>query len=175
MAQNIYDDPEFFAGYSRLRRSVEGLDGAPEWPALRAMLPPLRGLRVVDLGCGFGWFCRWAREAGAAAVLGLDLSEAMLARARAATADAGVTYRAAPRGGRRAAPAPAPLAFPSPARVGGAPRGGPVPARPRRRRGGARGGAGRAPRTRAAPGAPWGAAGGGGRGGGAAAVVAVGK
>ena len=30
MAQNIYDDPAFFAGYSRLRRSTEGLDGAPE-------------------------------------------------------------------------------------------------------------------------------------------------
>jgi SAM-dependent methyltransferase len=95
MAQNIYDDPEFFAGYSRLRRSVEGLDGAPEWPALRAMLPPLDGRRVVDLGCGFGWFCRWARQAGVASVLGLDLSESMLARARAMTDDPGVTYRRA--------------------------------------------------------------------------------
>ena len=66
MTQNIYDNEEFFAGYSRLPRSVEGLDGAPEWPALRAMLPELRGRRVLDLGCGFGWFCRWAREQGAA-------------------------------------------------------------------------------------------------------------
>ena len=39
------------------------------------MLPDLRGRRVVDLGCGFGWFCRWAREQGAAHVLGLDVSE----------------------------------------------------------------------------------------------------
>ncbi len=92
MAQNIYDDAEFFEGYSRLGRSVEGLAGAAEWPALRAMLPPLRGLSVVDLGCGFGWFCRWAREQGAGRVLGLDLSENMLARARAATADEGVAY-----------------------------------------------------------------------------------
>ena len=30
MTQNIYDDEEFFAFYSRLGRSVEGLDGAPE-------------------------------------------------------------------------------------------------------------------------------------------------
>ena len=92
MAQNIYDDPGFFEGYSRLGRSVEGLAGAAEWPALRALLPDLRGLRVVDLGCGFGWFCRWARERGAAHVLGLDLSERMLARARASTADAAITY-----------------------------------------------------------------------------------
>lgn len=30
MAQNIYDREDFFAGYSRLGRSVEGLDGAAE-------------------------------------------------------------------------------------------------------------------------------------------------
>jgi hypothetical protein len=34
MTQNIYDNEEFFAGYSRLPRSVEGLDGAPEWFAI---------------------------------------------------------------------------------------------------------------------------------------------
>jgi ubiquinone/menaquinone biosynthesis C-methylase UbiE len=90
--QNIYDDPEFFESYSRLDRSVEGLAGAAEWPALRALLPPMSGLEVVDLGCGFGWFCRWAREQGAARVLGVDVSEKMLARARAATSDAAVTY-----------------------------------------------------------------------------------
>ena len=95
MTQNIYDNPEFFAGYSQLGRSVEGLDGAAEWPALRALLPDLRGSSVVDLGCGFGWFCRWAREQGAARVLGLDVSEKMLARARADTGDAAVTYEQA--------------------------------------------------------------------------------
>jgi SAM-dependent methyltransferase len=92
MAQNIYDRPDFFEGYSQLPRSVEGLDGAAEWPALRSMLPKLGGLRVVDLGCGFGWFCRWARQHGAARVLGLDLSERMLAQATAATTDGVVTY-----------------------------------------------------------------------------------
>ncbi|TPK11209.1 class I SAM-dependent methyltransferase [Mesorhizobium sp. B2-5-9] len=95
MAQNIYDQPDFFAGYSQLSRSVEGLDGAAEWPALRAMLPDVGGLRVVDLGCGFGWFCRWAHENGAREVLGLDLSEKMLARARAAGPDTGITYERA--------------------------------------------------------------------------------
>jgi len=83
MTQNIYDDEGFFAGYSRLPRSVDGLDGAPEWPTLCAMLPELSGRNVIDLGCGFGWFCRWARRHGAAQVLGLDVSEKMLARARA--------------------------------------------------------------------------------------------
>ena len=95
MTQNIYDNPEFFEGYSRLGRSVQGLEGAAEWPALRALLPEMQGLRVVDLGCGFGWFCRWSREQGAAQVLGLDVSEKMLARARADTIDQQITYQQA--------------------------------------------------------------------------------
>lgn len=95
MTQNIYDNPEFFSGYSQLGRSVEGLDGAAEWPALRALLPDLRGCSVVDLGCGFGWFCRWAHEQGAVQVLGLDVSEKMLARARAETAYAAIAYQQA--------------------------------------------------------------------------------
>jgi ubiquinone/menaquinone biosynthesis C-methylase UbiE len=92
MTQNIYDNDEFFAGYSRLPRSLQGLDGAPEWPALQALLPDLHGRQVLDLGCGFGWFCRWARENGAAGVLGIDVSEKMLERATATTPDAAVAY-----------------------------------------------------------------------------------
>jgi 2-polyprenyl-3-methyl-5-hydroxy-6-metoxy-1,4-benzoquinol methylase len=70
MAQNIYDNPAFFEGYAQLPRSVQGLDGAPEWPALKSMLPDLNGKRVIDLGCGYGWFCRVARDLGASAVTG---------------------------------------------------------------------------------------------------------
>jgi SAM-dependent methyltransferase len=92
MTQNIYDNEEFFREYSRLPRSVEGLDAAPEWPALRALLPDMRGQRVLDLGCGFGWFCRWARQQGAAHVQGIDVSEKMLARAVAATPDRAIIY-----------------------------------------------------------------------------------
>jgi SAM-dependent methyltransferase len=95
MAQNIYDREDFFAGYSTLPRSVKGLAGAPEWPSVRALLPPLRGRRIVDLGCGFGWFARFAAEEGAAAILALDLSERMLARARGENAHPAISYRRA--------------------------------------------------------------------------------
>jgi SAM-dependent methyltransferase len=81
MTQNIYDNDDFFSAYGKLRRSQEGLAGAPEWPSLRAMLPDLSGLHVLDLGCGFGWFCRHALEAGASTVAGVDVSEKMLTRA----------------------------------------------------------------------------------------------
>lgn len=95
MAQNVYDDDAFFARYAELPRSREGLAAAPEWPALRAMLPPLSGARVLDLGCGYGWFCRFAAAEGAAAVLGLDLSERMLARAASFGVPPGVEYERA--------------------------------------------------------------------------------
>jgi ubiquinone/menaquinone biosynthesis C-methylase UbiE len=92
LTQNIYDDPAFFEGYSQLPRSLAGLDGAAEWPAMRALLPDLRGMTIADLGCGYGWFCRWACEQGAAHVLGLDVSGRMLARAKTMTSNAGITY-----------------------------------------------------------------------------------
>lgn len=95
MTQNIYDDAGFFQNYSQLPRSLRGLHGAPEWPALRALLPPLAGRRVLDLGCGFGWFCRFAAGEGAAEVVGVDVSERMLARARAETSAAEVRYEKA--------------------------------------------------------------------------------
>ncbi|MBV6660955.1 class I SAM-dependent methyltransferase [Pseudomonas yamanorum] len=92
MTQNIYDTEVFFEGYSKMGRSVEGLAGAPEWPALQAMLPSMPGLKVVDLGCGYGWFSRWAQEQGAEQVLGLDVSQKMLARAKEMTSSSAITY-----------------------------------------------------------------------------------
>src|SRR5690349_2775438 len=95
MTQNIYDDPQFFQGYSQMARSIGGLDAAPEWPALKAMLPPMQGLKVVDLGCGYGWFCRWASEQGADSVLGLDVSQKMLEQARKTTVASNIRYERA--------------------------------------------------------------------------------
>ena len=94
-AQNVYDNAVFFENYSTLPRSVHGLDGAPEWPRLQTFLPDLAGARVLDLGCGFGWFCRWAVDHGAAAAVhGVDISSNMLEKARSMTQDkySGITY-----------------------------------------------------------------------------------
>jgi hypothetical protein len=92
MKQNKYDDPAFFANYSQMARSIGRLDEAGEWPAFRALLPTLAGKTVLDLGCGFGWHCRYAREQRARWVVGVDLSEKMLARARASTNDAAISF-----------------------------------------------------------------------------------
>lgn len=93
MTQNIYDNPAFFAGYATLDRSIKGLDGAPEWPTIQTLLPDLQGKRIVDLGCGYGWFCRYARDNGAAEVTGLDVSSKMLAKAQEMTQGEGIIYR----------------------------------------------------------------------------------
>ncbi len=93
MKQNIYDKPEFFAKYCSMPRSTGGLDRAEEWPNFRPLLPDLRDTRVLDLGCGLGWHCRYARQQGASSVVGVDLSERMLARAKALTDNPGIEYR----------------------------------------------------------------------------------
>lgn len=59
------------------------------------MLPTVSGKRVVDLGGGFGWAARWMPEHGASSVLGPDLSENMISRAKADTDDREIEYRIA--------------------------------------------------------------------------------
>jgi SAM-dependent methyltransferase len=91
--QNIYDDPDFFAGYAKLPRSEHGLGIVYEWPAFQRLLPAsLADNRVLDLGCGLGYFAREARARGARQVIGVDLSERMLEEARRRTDDAGIDY-----------------------------------------------------------------------------------
>ncbi len=48
---------------------------------------------MLDLGCGFGWHCRYAREQQARSAVGVDLSEKMLARAGEMTDDPAIEYR----------------------------------------------------------------------------------
>jgi SAM-dependent methyltransferase len=52
-----------------------------EAPGLRALLPPLDGLRVLDAGCGGGRTSAWLVEQGAG-VVGIDTSEELLRLAR---------------------------------------------------------------------------------------------
>ena len=78
-SQNIYDNTSFFEEYNKYPRSAQGLPAVVEWPLLRPMLPrSFCGLSVLDLGCGEGWFCRWAMSQGAARVCGMDVSRNML-------------------------------------------------------------------------------------------------
>ncbi|MCG7343528.1 class I SAM-dependent methyltransferase [Sporosarcina sp. ACRSL] len=92
MKQNKYDDLNFFSAYEKMPRSINGLDSAGEWHILREMIPNLQHKDVLDLGCGFGWHCRYAREQQASSVIGVDLSKKMLQKAREMADDSAITY-----------------------------------------------------------------------------------
>ena len=92
MKENRYDDQEFFDRYAEMARSRKGLSGAGEWPVLKEMLPDLQGCRMLDLGCGYGWHCRYAVDQGASAVVGIDISERMLQKAKQLGDDPRITY-----------------------------------------------------------------------------------
>ena len=80
--QNIYDDPAFFAGYATLERFGAGWERAAELGDLLGLLPEVAERRVLDLGCGAGQLAHHLATRGAAEVVGVDLSERMLALAR---------------------------------------------------------------------------------------------
>jgi SAM-dependent methyltransferase len=83
MAQDIpqYDRPDFFNTYLTLPRQQKGHDSAPEWPTLRGMIGTVTDQQVLDLGCGLGWFARYAVESGAAHVDASDISNKMIEKA----------------------------------------------------------------------------------------------
>ena len=90
---NQYDNPEFFAEYAKMSRSQYGLEGAGEWHQLEPMFPELFGKVVLDLGCGYGWHCKYAAEHGAASVLGIDQSARMIEEAKRRNTGEGIEYR----------------------------------------------------------------------------------
>ncbi|MEG0380624.1 MAG: class I SAM-dependent methyltransferase [Kurthia sp.] len=92
MKQNKYDNPNFFAAYEQMPRSIKGLEGAGEWHMFKELIPNQKNKNILDLGCGFGWHCRYAREQQARSVIGVDISESMLNKAREMTDDPLITY-----------------------------------------------------------------------------------
>lgn len=93
MKENKYDDPVFFRKYSEMARSRYGLAGAGEWQTLRELLPDFTGRDVLDLGCGYGWHCRYAADHGAHSVLGIDISRKMLDTAMEKNPDPRICYQ----------------------------------------------------------------------------------
>ena len=78
MKQNIYDNFEFFEGYKKIRKNENSANNIEEKPALFALLPDLRGKKVLDLGCGYGENCKAFSQMGASFVMGIDISDRML-------------------------------------------------------------------------------------------------
>lgn len=80
VAQHLYDQTA--ARWSRQQPS--SLSDYTARPRMMELCAPVSGLRVLDLGCGEGYVSRMLAQAGAASVLGLDVSPRMIALAQAA-------------------------------------------------------------------------------------------
>ncbi len=78
MKENKYDNELFFKKYGEMERSKKGLAGSGEWHELQKLMPDFHGKTVLDLGCGYGWHCKYAAENGARHVTGTDISGKML-------------------------------------------------------------------------------------------------
>ena len=91
--QNIYDSEPFFENFLSSRNSGVNFNDCIETPILFGMLPDLRGKKILDIGCGMGQHARQYADMGAASVLGIDLSEKMLAYAEAHNSGSNITYR----------------------------------------------------------------------------------
>ncbi len=91
--KNEYENERFFEEYAKMPRSKHGLSAAGEWGQLKPLFPSLSGKAVLDLGCGYGWHCKFAAEQGAARVLGIDLSRKMIEEARKRNMGKAVQYR----------------------------------------------------------------------------------
>ncbi len=88
-----YDDPSFFEAYSKMSRSIYGLEGAGEWHQLKKLFPDMNGADVLDLGCGYGWHCRYASENGARSIFGIDTSTLMIEEAERRNSAENIDYR----------------------------------------------------------------------------------
>lgn len=93
MKENKYDNDIFFEKYSQMSRSKKGLSGAGEWKELQKLLPDFTGKKVLDLGCGYGWHCKYAADRGAEWVLGTDISAKMLSVAKEKNCAPNIEYR----------------------------------------------------------------------------------
>ena len=90
---SAYDDEQFFESYVALREDETNYNDLIEQPAVLSLVGDVSGKRVLDIGCGYGATTLKLAEGGASRVLGIDVSEKMLALAREESAHENAEYR----------------------------------------------------------------------------------
>ncbi|MBP3702017.1 MAG: class I SAM-dependent methyltransferase [Lachnospiraceae bacterium] len=91
--QNIYDNEVFFENFRNIRANKINFNDLVETPILHSLLPEMDGKDILDIGCGMGQHAMAYSKMGARSVLGIDLSEKMLAAARQENQTDTITYR----------------------------------------------------------------------------------
>ena len=90
--QIIFDNEQFFEGYKAIRDRETNLNDLLEQPAMKRLLPDVRGKSVLDLGCGYGHNCMDFIVRGAKNVVGIDISKKMLEVARSESSHERIEY-----------------------------------------------------------------------------------
>jgi len=78
----FYDRPEVFTAYAALRERAGNANDALEAPIVEELVGDVRGLRVLDLGCGDARYGRAMLERGASRYVGIEGSARMAEAAR---------------------------------------------------------------------------------------------
>lgn len=89
----FYDDADVFAAYERIRSNPDGPAHTIERPIVDGFVGDVRGLAVLDLGCGDAAIGRDLLQQGARRYVGLDGSARMIERAGRLLDDAGGQVR----------------------------------------------------------------------------------
>ncbi len=71
---DIYDNDEFFSRYIAKRRSENSPNALLEEPIIDELIDPVRGKKLLDLGCGDGLYGKKLLERGLQEYYGLDAS-----------------------------------------------------------------------------------------------------
>ena len=91
--QNIYDNDLFYENFEKIRSKEINFNDIIETPIILGMIPELYKKKVLDIGCGMGQHALQYSKKGALSVLGIDISEKMLAYARKNNAAFNIEYR----------------------------------------------------------------------------------
>ena len=95
MKQNIYDHPDFFSAYKDFRNQDQGMNGLLEQPVMKRMMQFVYGKNILDLGCGLGHQIEELLKSQPREVVGVDISQKMLAEASARIDSPVVTWSCA--------------------------------------------------------------------------------
>lgn len=91
--KNVYDNSVFFNEYQSIRAEKVNANNLIEVPIIKSMLPQLQDKTILDLGCGAGDMDKYFVNQGAKFIVATDISENMIATAKATNADSKIEYK----------------------------------------------------------------------------------
>lgn len=89
----IYDDLSFFDNYIELRNAENNYNDLIEQPIVFDLVGDVKNKAVLDIGCGYGAMTVKLADAGAKSVVGLDVSEKMVSKAKVENQRDNIIYR----------------------------------------------------------------------------------